>query len=240
MELFGQLSTTLIVECGVVCAIFIIGVVLQVKIIAALKSDQAMAWEMNLAHSVVMICHWSFKLLIAFVHYIQPMFYDLSGRWFCYLELAVRSLGIFVMLFHSLYISIHKYIFVIHHETVNRIGDRKTKWRLFCAYLIVLFSWIISYTARGLFSAFGITLKCSLPRTSVTGDGFSVEASIENATSHRFACGIHESEQKNVENGVVNKLPKFLCTSQNIVTLVIALNVLEIFFYSSIFRHMNR
>ena len=240
MELFGQLSTTLIVECGVVCAIFIIGVVLQVKIIAALKSDQAMAWEMNLAHSVVMICHWSFKLLIAFVHYIQPMFYDLSGRWFCYLELAVRSFGIFVMLFHSLYISIHKYIFVIHNETVNRIGDRKIKVRLLWAYSIVLIVWVSSHTARGHFSAFGITSKCSVPHTSVTDDELFIEEPIENWTSHTFSCGIHESEQKNMLNVVVNKSMKFLCSSQNIATFVIALNVLEIFFYSSIFRYMNR
>ena len=240
MELFGQLSTTLIVECGVVCAIFIIGVVLQVKIIAALKSDQAMAWEMNLAHSVVMICHWSFKLLVEFVHYIQPSFHDIFGRWFCYLLLAVRSFGIFVMFFHSLYISIHKYIFIIHKETVNRIGDRKTKGWLLWAYLIILISWTLSYTARGHFSAFGITSKCSVPHTSVTDDGFSVEEPIENWTSHTFACGIHESEQKNMLNAVVNKLMKFLCSVQNIATFVIALNVVEIFFYFSIFRYMNR
>ena len=240
MELFEQLSITLIVECAIVWAIFVIGVVLQVRIIAALKRDQATAWEMNLAHAVVMICHWSFKLLIVFVHYIQPMFYDLSGRWFCYLELAVRSFGIFVMLFHSLYISIHKYIFVIHNESVNRIGDRKMKGRLLWAYSIVLIFWVSSHTARGHFTAFGITSKCSVPHTSVAENGFFIDELIENPTSHTFTCGIHEPDQKYVENVVVNILTKFICFSQNIVTFVLALNVLEIFFYSSIFRHMNR
>ena len=234
------MSTTSIVECAIFGALFIIGVFLQVKIIAALKRDQAIAWEMNLAHSVVMICHWSFKLLIMFVNYIQPMFYELSGRWFCYLELAVRSFGIFVILFHSLYISIHKYIFVIYNETVNRIGDHKIKGRLLWAYSIVLVVWVSSHTARGHFSAFGITSTCSVPHTSLTDYGFSVEEPIENWTSHTFVCGIHESEQKNVLNVAVNKLINFLCSIQNIATFVIALNVLEIFFYSSIFRHMNR
>ena len=213
---------------------------MQIKIIAALKRDQAMAWEINLFHSVVMTVHWSLKLLIEFVHYIQPSFYDIFGSWFSYLLLAVRSFGIFVMFFHSLYISIHKYIFIIHKETVNRIGDRKTKGGLLWAYLIILISWTLSYTARGHFSAFGITSKCSVPHTSVTDDGFSVEEPIENWTSHTFACGIHESEQENMLNAVVNKLMRFLCSSQNIATFVIALNVLEIFFYLSIFRHMNR
>ena len=240
MDIFGQVSIAWMVELTIFCAIFIIGVFLQVKVIAALKSDQAMAWEMNLAHSVVMIVHWGLKLLIELAHYIQPSFHDIFGRWFCYLLLAVRSFGIFVMFFHSLYISIHKYIFIIHKETVNRIGDRKTKGLLLWAYLIILMSWTLSYTARGHFSAFGITSKCSVPHASVTDDGFSIEEPIENWTSHTFACGIHESEQKNMLNVVVDKLIKFLCSSQNIATFVIALNVLEIFFYSSIFRYMNR
>ena len=240
MEFLSQVSITLIVECAIFCAIFIIGVFMQIKIIAALKRDQAMAWEINLFHSVVMTVHWSLKLLIEFVHYIQPSFYDIFGSWFCYLLLAVRSFGIFVMFFNSLYISIHKYLFIIHDETVNRVGDRKIKGRLHCAYVIVLITWTLSYTIRGHFSAFGITSQCSIPHTSLTDDGFSIEEPIENPTSHTFSCGIHESDQKNMENFVVDKLTKFLCSSQNIVTFVIALNVLEIFFYLSIFRHMNR
>ena len=240
LDILGQVTIALIVEFATFCAIFIFGVFLQVHVIAALKRDQAMAWEMNLAHSVVMIVHWSLKLLIELAHYIQPSFHDIFGRWFCYLLLAVRSFGIFVMFFHSLYISIHKYIFIIHKETVNRIGDCKTKWGLLWAYLIVLISWTLSYTARGHFGAFGITSRCSVPHTSVSDDGFSIEEPIENWTSHTFACGIHESEQKKMLNAVVNKLMKFLCSVQNIATFFIALNVLEIFFYFSIFRYMNR
>mgnify|MGYP002047393353 CR=1 FL=1 len=236
MEPFQEVATTMIVECAIFCAIFIFGVFLQVNIIAALKRDQAMAWEMNLAHSIVMIVHWSFKLLVEFVHYIQPTFHEFFGNWFCYLLLAVRSFGIFVMLFHSLYISIHKYVFIIHNETVNRIGDRKTKGGLLWAYLIVLISWTLSYTARGHFSAFGITSKCSIPHTSVDENGFFIDELIENPTSHTFTCGINDPDQKFMENVVVNMVTKLLCSSQNIITFVIALNISEIFFYFSIFR----
>ena len=80
MELLGQVSITLLVECAIFCVIFVIGVFLQVKIILALKRDQAMAWEMNLAHSIVMIVHWSFKLLVEFVYYIQPSFHEFVGN----------------------------------------------------------------------------------------------------------------------------------------------------------------
>ena len=93
----------------------------------------------------------------------------------------------------------------MHNETVNRIGHRKTKVGLLWAYSIILVSWTLSYTARGHFSAFGITSKCSVPHTSVTDDGFSVEEPIENWTSHTFVCVIHKSEQKNMLNVAVDK-----------------------------------
>ena len=238
--MLGQESLILIVEFAIFCAIFTIGIFLQVKVIVALKRDQPQAWEMKLAHSVVQIVHWSLKMFLGSIYYIQPTFYDFFGAWFCYFLLFVMWFGSFEMFFHSLYISIHKYIFIVHNETVNLIGERKTKWRLLLVYLIILISWTLSYTARAPSSAFPIISKCRTSHASVTGDVLSIEPPIENPTSHTFTCGIHESDQKYVENVVVNILTKFLCFGQNIVTFVLALNVLEIFFYSSIFRHMNR
>ena len=239
-EMLGQESLILIVEFAIFCAIFTIGIFLQVKVIVALKRDQPQAWEMKLADSVVQMVHWSLKLFLGSIYYIQPTFFDFFGAWFGYFLLFVMWFGSFEMLFHSLYISVHKYIFIVHHETVNLIGERKTKVWLLLVYLIILISWTLSYTARAPSSAFPIISKFSPSHASSTDDISSIEEPIENPTSHTFTCGIHESGQNYVENVVFDKLTKFLCFSQNIVTFVLALNVLEIFFYSSIFRYMNR
>ena len=126
-ELLGQDTMILVVEYVIFCAIFTIGVFLQVKVITALKRDQDQAWEMKLAHSVVQIAHWSLTLFLMSIHYIQPTFYDFFGTWFCYLLAFLRWFGSFEILFHSLYISIHKYIFIVHSETVTRIGKQKIK-----------------------------------------------------------------------------------------------------------------
>ena len=239
-EMLGQESLILIVEFAIFCAIFTIGIFLQVKVIVALKRDQPQAWEMKLADSVVQIVHWSLKMFLGCIYYIQPTFFDFFGAWFRYFLLFVMWFGSFEMLFHSLYISVHKYFFIVHHETVNLIGERKIKGRLLLVYLIILISWTLSYTARAPSSAFPIISKVSPSHASATDDISSIEEPIENPTSHTFTCGINDPDQKFMENVLVNIVTKLLCSSQNIITFVIALNMLEIFFYFSIFRYMNR
>ena len=233
-------SILLIAECAIFCAIFILGVFLQFKMISTLKRDQAMAWEINVMHSIVMIVHWSFRILLETIHYIQPDFYAFFGKWFCYCLLALVSFGVFEMAFHSLYISIHKYIFIVHRETVNRNGECKTKKLLLWAYLILLISWSLSYTVRGNFIEFGITPKCSFPSVSVTDEKLSIEEPIETKTTHTFTCGIDALDPKKEINIIETIVKKMLCPSQNVLTFLLFSNVFEIFLYLSIFRNMNR
>ena len=53
-------------------------------------------------------------------------------------------------------------------------------------------------------------------------------------------CSIDDLDQTSMGNVVINILTKFVCTSQSIMNVAVALNVPEIFFYFRIFCHMNR
>ena len=237
--LLEHASIMLIAECAIFCAIFILGVFLQFKMISTLKRDQATAWEINLMHSIVMIVHWSFRIFLEAIQYIEPDYYAFFGKWFCYCLLAIVSFGVFEMALHSLYISIHKYIFIVQSETANRFGECKTKRLLQWAYFILLITWSISYTIRGNFIEFGITSRCGLPSVKMTDDKLSIEEPIETPNTHTFTCGIDDLDPKKV-NIIENFMKKILCPTQNIITFLLSLNVFEIFFYLSIFRHMNR
>ena len=74
-EMLGQDTSILIVDS----TIFTIGIFLQVNLIEAPKRDQDQAWEMKLADSVVQIVHWSLKLFLRSIYYVQPTFYDSVG-----------------------------------------------------------------------------------------------------------------------------------------------------------------
>ena len=148
MGLLGHDILMLIGGCAIYCAIFTTGVFLQVKIILTLKRDQAMAWEIDVAHSIAMIVIFTSVSILETISYLQPTFDDFFGKWYCDLLLFEFLLGFFEILFHSMYISLYKFIFIVHNETVNRIGEQKFKLFLLWSYFVVLIAWALSLLVR--------------------------------------------------------------------------------------------
>ena len=236
MDLFGYDTLMLIGGCAIYCAIFTTGVFLQVKIILTLKRDQAMAWEIDVAHSIAMIVIFTSVSILETISYLQPTFDDFFGKWYCDLLLFEFLLGFFEILFHSMYISLYKFIFIVHNETVNRIGEQKFKLFLLWSYFVVLIAWALSLLVReNNLGEVSDTVDCS-----ISSNRESNRNTTEAFTRHIFSCSIDDLDQTNMGNVVVNLLTKFLCTSQSIMNVVVALNIPEIFFYLRIFRHMNR
>ena len=236
MDLLGHDILMLIGGCAIYCAIFTTGVFLQVKIILTLKRDQAMAWEIDVAHSIAMIVIFTSVSILETISYLQPTFDDFFGKWYCDLLLFEFLLGFFEILFHSMYISLYKFIFIVHNETVNRIGEQKFKLLLLWSYFVVLIAWALSLLVReNNLGEVSDTVDCS-----ISSNRESNRNTTEAFTRHIFSCSIDDLDQTNMGNVVVNLLTKFLCTSQSIMNVVVALNVPEIFFYLRIFRHMNR
>ena len=236
MDLLGHNVVILICGCALFCAIFTIGVFLQIKIILTLKRDQTMAWEIDVAHSIAMIVIFSSVSILDTVSYLQPTFNDFFGKWYCDVLLFENLFGFFEILVHSIYISLYKYIFIVHIETVNRIGQQKTKLLLLWSYFIVLVAWTLSLVVReNNLGEFSDTVSCS-----ITNNRAAHNNSKEAFTRHIFSCSIDDLDQTNMGNVVINILTKIVCTSQSIMNVAIALNVPEIFFYFRIFCHMNR
>ena len=236
MDLLGHNVVILICGGALFCAIFTIGVFLQIKIILTLKRDQTMAWEIDVAHSIAMIVIFSSVSILDTVSYLQPTFNDFFGKWYCDVLLFENLFGFFEILFHSMYISLYKYIFIVHNETVTRIGEQKIKLLLRWSYLVALIAWTLSLVAReNNLGEVSDTVDCSL-----TSNRASNKNTTEAFTRHIFSCSIGDLDQINMGNVVVNLLTKFLCTSQSIMNVAVALNVPEIYFYLRIFCHMNR
>ena len=241
MDISGRDLLILIVQGVIFCAAFVIGVFLQVKVIAVLKRDQAMTWEINLVHCVVMIFHFSFVSIINAVNYIQISFYNyqlFDDPLFRYLVLSVMFFGISEMGFHSLYISIYKYIFIVHRETVIRVGEQRTKKLLIRTYFTGLFAWTLAYIVRPNFDPLQNNLGGSV--SSVTPNSTSIRSRMDSFTLSFVSCGMKDLDPEKLGNIVVNILTKVVCTGQVIITYTVAINVLEIFFYLRIFGHMNR
>ena len=181
MDLSKHDLLILIVECVIFCAIFIIGVFLQVKVIAVVKRDQAMAWEIHFVHSIAMILHFSLVAIVEVVNYTHITFNHYSlfhYPLFRFAVLFVKCFGISEMRFHSLYISIYKYIFILHHETVIRIGDQRTKKLLLWTYITGLFAWTLSYVVRPNFDPIQNNLESNVSNASATANSTSIHSTI--------------------------------------------------------------
>ena len=133
--------------------------------------------------------------------------------------------------FHSLYISMYKYIFIIHHETVVRIGEKRTKKLLLWTYFAGLSAWTFAYIVRPNFDPLQNNLESYVSSASKTTNSTSIHSTIDSFTRQAVSCGIDDLDQEYLSYIVVNILTKVVCTGQTIITYAVAINVPEIYFY---------
>ena len=221
---------TPLVGFGILLCIFTVGMFLQIKIIKGLKQDRTTAWEIELSHSIVMMVHFSFVILFEITIYTFPTLDAYPGKWVCSASFYLRMLGAGEIFFHSLIISFYKYLFIVHHFMVINIGQDRMKKILRCVYLLLLIGGSLSYTFRPNFRAFNSVHNCGTPQSETDVD----------LPNRLFMCGTVDMKYNTIYDYVMNIATGMFCSVQTILAMLIYLNILEIFFYIGIFRHMKR
>ena len=224
---------TLLGGGGILLVIFIIGVFLQIKIIKAIRQDRATAWEVDLGHSIVMMIHFSFIIFFNIITHIFPNLHLYLSKEICYCALFLRMLGATEIVGHSLVISFYKYIFIVHHNTITRIGQERMKKVLLFIYIINPITGSLSYIFRPNLKAFkDIEDMCPI-------DTSNKEPKIDTL-NRLFTCGYDELEWNNAYDYFSNILLGLFCSCQTIVAMLTYTNIMEMFFYIGIFRHIGR
>ena len=222
-------AATLLGFC-VLLIVFAIGVFLQIKIIKALKQDRTTAWEIQLTHSIVMLVHFSFVIIFESTIDFVPTLDTYLGTWICSATFLLRMFGAGEMIIHSLIISFYKYIFIVHHNMVLDIGIDRMKKILRFVYLLLLIGGSLSYTFRPNFRAFNSVHNCGTQQSETDVD----------LPNRLFMCGTVDMKYNTIYDYVMNIATAMFCSVQTILAMLIYLNILEIFFYIGIFRHMKR
>ena len=215
---------------GILPIIFAIGVYLQFKIIKGSMQDRTTAWEINLSHSIVMLVHFSFVIIFESAIYFIPDLNQYLENWACSAIFLLRMLGAGEIMCHSLIISFYKYIFIVHHNMVVDIGIDRMKSILRFVYLLLPIGGSLSYIFRPNFHAFKSIHNCGAQTVKT-------EVDIPNRL---FMCGTGRLESDDGYGYVMNFLTGIFCSIQTIISMLIYLNILEVFFYIGIFRHMKR
>ena len=142
--------------------IFLVGLYLQITTIKTVKKEQAIAWDINLIHSIILIIHYCYTILFDGATYLIPNISQYTGIWFCYLSLFLRMYGITVVIWHSLFISVYKYIIIVHSKSVRNFGEKSLKTILFWIYIVLPIFMSLTYTFRPHFRAFKTVNKCEI------------------------------------------------------------------------------
>ena len=215
---------------SILLIVFAIGVFLQTKIIKAVKQDRTTAWEIQLSHSIIMLLHFSFVIIFEVAIYSIRSLDTYLRNWVCSATFFLRIIGTTEIICHSLMISFYKYIFIVHHNMAVKIGIDRMKKILCFVYLLFVVGNSLGYIFRPNTHAFNSVHNCGAQQ---------VEKKVD-LSQQLFMCGIVDYEYDGSYDDLVNVVTGVFCSIQTILFMLIYLNILEIFLYIGIFRHMKR
>ena len=232
--------TTFLTASGFLIFIFLIGLFLQITIIKTVRKEQAVGWDINLTHSVVMIIHYCYTIIFETVTYLVPNLGQYTGIWFCYFSLFLRIYGVSAILSHSLFISIYKYILIVHMKSVGTFGKRRLKKILFWINIVLPIFMSLTYTFRPNYRAFKAINRCGLYQGISNAKNVVVQESLGNLWDRLFSCGFDAYDANSGFEYFADTITQIFCFGQFIFSVLIGLNILEIFFYIRIFSYMKR
>ena len=229
----------LIIFIVVVSIQFLIGMYLQIRIIKRVRQAKTTPWETQVYHSVVLIIHFSFGICFETLTYTIPNITHYTGGLFCDLLWFIKYWGIFAIQFHSLSVSVHKYIVIVYRKGMDS-GNNGTEKLLFWSFLSLPIIWSIGmiprfttlqYIIPAMQRCYGV--KEYVPRSSVQTNEQHDNASL-------FCRFQDNSDNNDGFHYFIYFITEIYCGGHFIVTGIININILEFILYFKIFRFINR
>ena len=183
-----------------------------------------------------------FRILFEMIMYIIPSLHQYTGKWICYVGYFALLYGYWSMVSHSLVVSIHKYIFIVHQTRIHVLGVDRASLIAFWMNLIFPAIIAVSIIAR----PWTILMDYHIIPSIFNCLGMDEKATKTKETFiyvlRRFLfCGFddfdgHDTFFGHVMNGV-NMMGCFITT---ILLFIVLANIMEGFLYRQIFAYMKR
>ena len=232
-----QLSVSSIVHVVAQALLYIIGLMIQMKVMyICWKDKDGKTWQIHLTHSLS--CTLYFLFVIPFWHISTsiPHLSVVTGEWLCYLSAFVTLYGFFIITPNSLLVAIMKYMFIVHNETWLRLGDRKAQRMFMCINLMVPFVLTtISCVAKD-FEAYSELTSCFGMTEQIKTQYNTWEKNMQKF----FLCNLDTTEKDISDAYTFYVMKQCFCVVKSIVSMFINTNVPEAFFYYKIFGKMKR
>ena len=215
------------------CLIFCLGAYIHKKTVEVHSEEKNKTWRMHVLHAVVVTIFFGFQISFGAIIHFLPSLASYTGSWICYIGSFTTFYGYHTMLGHSIWISIEKYVFIVHSLEARVFGDEKIEKIFFLLDLIV----------PGLLSISAMTTADYESRPNLkncfagTEEHIDLRNSSLSLTDKFLFC---DGSQYSGRHWIIPYVVRFTCVSRAMVNIITAFNILEGFFYFKIFKSMKR
>ena len=222
-------------------AIVVIGLYVNNRVLKVMKRQNGLLTDitMFLTYAQIIICpiNLIFSTIGTFLHPLN----EIIGDWYCHSASFITDFYGHLILSHSMFCAMMRYVFILHYEKVQIYGVDKVK-----RYFLILY---IVYTLIGL-----IWVRLEGPELSIIHNVnrcfgkdhkiFLLETSTLNVLKHRFWKYSKAGITIPMQNLSYQEILQFLGSISKAVRMtlfcIMGFNVVEGILYHKILEHMNR
>lgn len=232
----ANISTIATVSATVQIILYIIGVVINIKIVLTcwINKKHNKSWQLHILYSLSCIIIFAFDIPYWLVTLCVPHLSNFTGEWICYLALFVNHFFISLIVMNSLMVAITKYIYVVHWDKALLYGDEKIQWTMFCISLLLAFPIALFKTAFKRHSGGAAAHSCSGSESKSIGE----KQAWENFLF--FWCSAENISPNEEWNHIHVVLWQIICVITHGLFGILFCNLPEAFFYHKIFKKMDR
>lgn len=214
-----------------------IGTYINFKIILVCKKERNKTWLIDITRSFALMPVMFFTLTFEAINdYIEHSVSNYTGVSICYIGAFAYVYLPYLVAFHSLVVSVMKYLFIVHQEkTIGIDEDRIKRWFFWFNLihpLVIAISTILLFDFESfpsLIKCFGLEEKMAQRYNSSTGN-----------LERMFLCKLRSSEKDIQEQNALYLFTQSFCAFKMIYIWVLSGNIPEAFFYFKIFKKMRR
>ena len=214
--------------------LFFIGTCIQVKLISVSNKEKDKCWKIHVAHSVVLIIHFTFSISFEAIMYFIPLLSQHAGSWVCYVASFITYYCFYSIVTHSMVISVIKYLYIVHFQKVCKWNETRL---LYCFFFINILHPLFLTIANVAASDWGSNTSLNSCFGTMEEEPGKYNSSVD-AIEKPFLCVFQNSNSEDVDASYTFK--RWLCYIRTIVNILINSNVIEGYFYFKIFRKMRR
>ena len=231
---------TLILPLIAVC-VYGIGVYFHFKVIKVSFKEKDITWKLDITNSIILTVHHGYFLFMKIITFVIQDLHAYTGTWLCYLSKVAQYLGGLHISAHTLVIAILKYIMIVRWDWAMVVGQDKIKK----AFFFIDFLHPILILSVLLLVRTDFLVEWDSPSEEIDRCLGDPKNNLDPARNHSLTklhhlCQIDTPFNDNNFENFGYYFKTSICWAHFTIFYLCFSNLLEVLFYTLIFKFMRR